>query len=60
LALDSGNQELLLLLAIAYSYCDEEKAREIGAQLPYLGSMDGIDAEELEKLPGMICFLFIY
>jgi hypothetical protein len=22
--------------------------------------MDGIDAEELEKLPGMICFLFIY
>jgi len=52
LSLDKGNLEILLLFAIANSYCDVEKARELEKQLPELsGDFINIKAEELENLP---------
>jgi tetratricopeptide (TPR) repeat protein len=54
LSLDKGNQELTILLAMSYSYCDIEKAKETEKLLAPLPGTLEINAEELENLPMIV------
>jgi hypothetical protein len=42
---------------MAYAQSDVEKARDLEKQLPSIGDVDALNAEELEKLPGMFLAL---
>jgi signal recognition particle subunit SRP72 len=54
LSLDKGNQEITILLAMSYSYCDVEKAKETEKLLAPLPGTLEINAEELENLPMIV------
>lgn len=51
LSLDNKNEEVMLLLAMAFAQSDVEKARDLEKQLPSIGDVDALNAEDLEKLP---------
>jgi hypothetical protein len=51
---------VLLLLAMAYAQSDVDKARDLEKQLPTLGDVGALNAEELEKLPGTFFFFFFF